>query len=457
NGMIIELNETNNTASDTVTVLVPTATPTNTPTDTPTNTPTNTSTNTPTNTPTNTSTSTPTDTPTNTSTNIPTDTPTATSTATSTSTSTPTDTPTNTATTTVTPISTSTPTPTPDLFDPPFGIKTFDESGFPTLQWTMVWINNSNTVAVNVVVSDGIPVGTTYISSGASSGFPVPAGAPAGSTNIGVSCTDTSAVTTTTLCYYEGPTGAFPRGRIIWAGMLGPDNGATGPAIADDEITIVFNLNANDGITSVQNRAVVDSDLNGDGDTIDPGEQQVAATSATWRASPVQLPATGFEPNVVTDLSNMLPETYIQTGGIRVEIPSLGINIPIVGVPLKNGVWNVAWLGKQAGWLEGSAFPSWNGNSVLTSHVYLSNGLPGPFVNLSKLKFGDAVIIHAFGQKYVFEVQTNTLVEANDPSVLKHEEKPWLTLLTCKEYDERMNAYRKRVVVRAVLLKVEWE
>ena len=94
---------------------------------------------------------------------------------------------------------------------------------------------------------------------------------------------------------------------------------------------------------------------------------------------------------------------------------------------------------------------------MLTSHVYLSNGLPGPFVNLSKLKFGDAVIIHAFGQKYVFEVQTNTLVEANDPSVLKHEEKPWLTLLTCKEYDERMNAYRKRVVVRAVLLKVEWE
>jgi len=343
------------------------------------------------------------------------------------------------------------------LFDPPFGLKTFDESGLPILRWTMIWINNSNTVAINASVSDGIPVGTTYILSGASSGFPVPAGAPAGSTNIGVSCTDTSAVTTTTLCYYEGPTGAFPRGRIVWAGTLGPDNGATGPANADDELTIVFNLNVNAGITSVRNEAAIDADLNGDGDTTDPGEQQVATTSATWRASPVQLPDTGFAPDVITDLRNTPRETYIQTGGIMVEIPSLKINIPVVGVPLKNRVWNVAWLGAQAGWLEGSAFPSWNGNSVLTSHVYLSNGLPGPFVNLSKLKFGDIVIVHAFGQKYVFEVQTNTSVEANDASVFKHEKKPWLTLVTCKEYDETTNTYRKRAVVRAVLMAVEWE
>jgi LPXTG-site transpeptidase (sortase) family protein len=312
-------------------------------------------------------------------------------------------------------------------------------------------------VALNAAVSDGIPVGTSYIASGASSGFPIPGGAPAGSTNIGVSCTDTSAVTTTTLCYYEGSTGAFPRGRIIWAGTLGPDNGATGPANADDEITIIFNLNVNTGITIVQNRAVIDSDLNNDGDLTDPGEQQVATVSATWRANPVQLPATGFQPNVVTNLRYTPRETYIQTGGIMVEIPSLKINIPIVGVPLKNGIWNVAWLGKQAGWLEGSAFPSWSGNSVLTSHVFLSNGLPGPFINLIKLKFEDMVIVHAFGQKYMFEVQTNTLVEAHDASVFKHEEKPWLTLLTCKEYDEETNTYRKRIVIRAVLVKVEWE
>jgi LPXTG-site transpeptidase (sortase) family protein len=284
----------------------------------------------------------------------------------------------------------------------------------------------------------------------------VPGGAPSGSTNTGVSCTDTSAVTVTTLCYYEGPTGTFPRGRIIWEGTLGPDSGATGPANADDEITISFYLNVSDGTNTVDNTATVDSDLNNDGDVTDPGEQQIASASASWRRpTSRRLPSTGFEPNVVTDLSDLPREIYIQTGGITVEVPSLKINIPIVGVPRRNGEWNLTWLGKQAGWLEGSSFPSWDGNSVITSHVYLSNGLPGPFVDLHKLKYGDQVVIHAFGQMYLFEVRSNTIVKPNDPSVFKHEERPWLTLVTCKEYDETTNTYRRRVVVRAVLISVE--
>ena len=166
------------------------------------------------------------------------------------------------------------------------------------------------------------------------------------------------------------------------------------------------------------------------------------------------LPETGFAPNKVTDLRNLPREDYIQTGGITIEIPSLTIDIPIVGVPRRNGDWNVTWLGREAGWLEGSAFPSWNGNSVITSHVYLSNGLPGPFVNLGKLKYGEKVIIHAYGQKYTFEVRSNEVVDPKDTSAFRHEEKPWLTLITCREYDEKTNTYRKRVVVRAVLVSV---
>jgi LPXTG-site transpeptidase (sortase) family protein len=167
------------------------------------------------------------------------------------------------------------------------------------------------------------------------------------------------------------------------------------------------------------------------------------------------LPATGFAPGVVTDLSHVPHETYLATGEITLEIPGLGVDLPVVGVPKKNGTWNVSWLGDQAGWLEGSAFPSWNGNSVLTGHVYLASGLPGPFVSLNKLKYGDRVIIHAYGQKYIFAVQTNTLVDAKDTSVIKHEEKSWLTLITCKDYDEKTGMYRKRVVVRAVLVSVD--
>jgi sortase (surface protein transpeptidase) len=46
-------------------------------------------------------------------------------------------------------------------------------------------------------------------------------------------------------------------------------------------------------------------------------------------------------------------------------------------------------------------------------------------------------------------------VAADDLSLLKHEERDWLTLFTCRDYDERAEAYRWRLAVRAVLTRVE--
>jgi len=169
------------------------------------------------------------------------------------------------------------------------------------------------------------------------------------------------------------------------------------------------------------------------------------------------LPNTGFAPNVVTNLPSQPSNMLYAATDLLLEIPSLGVKMPIVGISKKNGAWDVTWLGKQAGWLEGTAFPSWSGNSVLTGHVYDANGLPGPFVNLGKLKYGDKIIVHAYGQKYTFEVRTNQTVAPDDTSALKHEEKSWLTLVTCKEYDEKTNTYKKRAIVRAVLVSVDWD
>jgi LPXTG-site transpeptidase (sortase) family protein len=181
----------------------------------------------------------------------------------------------------------------------------------------------------------------------------------------------------------------------------------------------------------------------------DPGPKPIT--------NPFLIPVTGFQPGVVTDLSRVPHETYLATAEVTLEIPSLGVKIPIVGVPKKDGTWNVAWLGNEAGWLEGSAFPSWKGNSVLTGHVYLYNGKPGPFAKLIDLQYGDKVIVHAYGQKYTFVVQTNMAVKPNDSSVMKHEETPWLTLITCRDYDAKNDTYINRTVVRAALLTIDEE
>ena len=227
----------------------------------------------------------------------------------------------------------------------------------------MVWINNSNIVAVNSVVHDPIPVNSTYM---------------AGS----VSYTDTSSITVTTLCYFEGPTIANPRGRIIWAGTLGPDSGITAPALAVNAIHISFKVTVDQGATSVQNDATVDSDLNGDGDTTDPGEQNLVHAAAGWNSAPI--PATGFAPNRLTTLP-LQNVSYTDLGDLWLEIPRLGVQIPIVGVPQTSAGWDVSWLGEQADWLNGTAFPTWSRNSVLTAHVYNSFSQPGPFVSLNKM------------------------------------------------------------------------
>jgi LPXTG-site transpeptidase (sortase) family protein len=252
----------------------------------------------------------------------------------------------------------------------------------------------------------------------------------------------------------------------VWEGLLGPDLGATDQANANDELYITFTVRVASGATTVQNVATIDADLNNDADRTDPGEQVVATARAAWQ-EPVtppegregkKLPGTGFAPGKVTTLPKQAAEqAYADLGDLWLEIPSLGVKTPIVGVPKNAGVWDVDWLWEQAGWLQGTAFPTWQGNSVLTAHVYLPNGKPGPFIDLSKLRFGNQAIVHAFGQRYVYEIRTNHTILPTDMSPFKHEEKAWLTLLTCKGYDENTDSYKYRVEVRAVLLKIEAE
>jgi LPXTG-site transpeptidase (sortase) family protein len=344
----------------------------------------------------------------------------------------------------------------PNLFDPPMGIKTVDASGQPVLHWTMVWINDTNLVSVNAVVHDPIPVNTTYSPTLVDSGYPVPGGAPSGSTSIGVSCTTPGSVTVTTLCYYEGPTVANPRGQIIWSGSLGPDFGITDPALATNAIHIGFNVRATTGTTSVQNEATIDSDLNGNGTTTDAGEQQVARASALWNSIPSVLPSTGFPMGEVTALP--LPSiSYPSLGDLWLEIPNLGLKMPIVGVPQSaDGTWDVTWLGNSAGWLNGTAFPTWTGNSVLTGHVWNADNTPGPFSTINKLWYGNQVIIHVSGGKYVYEVREVLQVEPDSvSSMLKHEDRSWITLVTCRGFDATNNTYTYRVLVRAVLVSVK--
>jgi LPXTG-site transpeptidase (sortase) family protein len=168
-----------------------------------------------------------------------------------------------------------------------------------------------------------------------------------------------------------------------------------------------------------------------------------------------KLPATGFAPDLITLLPEQPIEKAYAAEGMWLEIPALGLKQSIVGVPGPD--WDVTWLGNQIGYLQGTAFPTWNGNSVLTGHVTDANGKPGPFASLGSLAWGNQIIIYAWGQAYIYEVRSvNLWTDPNSTSALtRHEDLPWLTLITCHGYDEKTDTYRWRTIVRAVLVSVK--
>jgi len=376
-------------------------------------------------TPTNTPTPTPTNTPT------PTSTPTNTPTQTATYTATPTQTSTNTPTSTSTPTSTPTPTPTlmPQIVDPKVDtlVADNDHNAVPSpgdiLEYTITISNVGSAPATGVLFSDTpdsntiLVVGSTTTTSGT-----VTSGNSVGDTNV-----------------------------VVDIGTIQPDN----------TVTIRFRVSINiplpPGVDQVANQGIVSGYNFPDAPTDDPvtGEQD-DPTLTLLTVTPLELPATGFAPGRMARLPTQpRGSQYSMLGDLWIEIPVLGVQMRIVGIPLKEDGWDITWLWDQAGYLVGTAFPTWPGNTAITGHVYLADGTPGPFISLGKLSWGEGIIIHAFGQRYIYNVRRIRLVRPDDLSILQHETYDWLTLLTCRGYDEADNTYRWRWVVQAVLVRVE--
>jgi len=136
------------------------------------------------------------------------------------------------------------------------------------------------------------------------------------------------------------------------------------------------------------------------------------------------------------------------------EIPALNIKIPILGAQLFNGEWDLSWLNYQAAYLDGTAFPTLSGNSVIAGHVVTADGNPGPFADLHSLRYGDNIILHAWGYKYLYEVREYRLVDPFDQYAFQHEDYSWITLTTCEGYDPSTGSYWWRRVVKAVEVNV---
>lgn len=167
------------------------------------------------------------------------------------------------------------------------------------------------------------------------------------------------------------------------------------------------------------------------------------------------LPKTGFAPDTVTNLPEQPANKLYQASTLTLNIPGLGQSMNIAGIPLVDGQWDVTWLGVQAGYLEGSAFPTHQGNSVITAHVWDAYNNPGPFFGLKNLRYGDRFTIDAYGKTYVYEIrESERLLATAVDQMMDSRDGSWVTLMTCEAYDEGEDKYTYRRLVRAVLVEV---
>jgi LPXTG-site transpeptidase (sortase) family protein len=311
-----------------------------------------------------------------------------------------------------------------------------------TFTLTLGHTDDSNVNAYDVILSDEVPVGLTYVP-----GSLVIVSGPAG----GV--IDDSAAPDLSVTWASSPllTGVDRTQAVVQfqatMGDLEPGESVTNTG-ALEWSTIPGDVSSPQSTFND-----LSTERRYDPTAANPADVYNVESSVVIRVP--HLPGTGFAPGEVTPLPEQpVTATYAELGRIWLDIPRLGLQLPIVGIPLNGDSWDLSWLADQVGWLEGTAFPTWAGNSALTAHVYRADGLPGPFVDLGSLRWGDEVIVHLGGASYVYETRQVTQSSAYSLSSLRHEDRPWLTLITCADYDPRTGNYRSREIVRAVLTEI---
>ena len=168
----------------------------------------------------------------------------------------------------------------------------------------------------------------------------------------------------------------------------------------------------------------------------------------------LNLPATGFPTRFSKPLSIQPDTVHYEDLALRIQIPTIDVDVELTGVPADNGVWQVEWLGYRAGLLSGSAKPG-EGYSMIAAHNHLNESEAGPFALLYSLSENDRIFLNTEEDGLqIYKVYANELFEANDMqklAAIAQSEDNCLILVTCENelvdggYQNRRAVFAKPV------------
>jgi sortase A len=141
---------------------------------------------------------------------------------------------------------------------------------------------------------------------------------------------------------------------------------------------------------------------------------------------------------LVQTLANVPIPTPGPQQAVRIQIPALGVDAPIV----QGDGWEQ--LKKGVAQHIGSANPGQSDNIVLTAHNDVFGEI---FRDLDKLETGDQIIIYTGQRSFIYTVTGTEIVEPTQVEVLAPTSQPIATLISCYPY----LVDNKRIVVKASL------
>ena len=160
-----------------------------------------------------------------------------------------------------------------------------------------------------------------------------------------------------------------------------------------------------------------------------------------------ELPATGFSALRPAVLPEQPKDLRYEPVRMHLMLPTLDRDVELVTMPREGNSWAAAWLGADAGILEGSALPG-EGLSVIAGHNTLNDTDYGPFALLSTLEVNDTVMVREeSGALKLFRVYANELLEPDDMerlSALAGDDA--LVLLTCENESPSGTYLNRRAV-----------
>lgn len=140
---------------------------------------------------------------------------------------------------------------------------------------------------------------------------------------------------------------------------------------------------------------------------------------------------------MVQSLANIPVPTSAPDQAIRLQIPALNVDAPIV----QGDGWEQ--LKKGVGQNVGSANPGQNGNVILSAHNDVYGEL---FRYLDRLSPGDQVILSTPQRQYVYVVDNTAVVEPTAVEVMASTGNPTVTLISCYPYlvdDQRIVVFAR--------------